>query len=125
MGGSRAQEQAFLDALPENIARLVLIAGGTLLILLCLRLAYLRARAPRGDRLRDSSPFALLSYAAYAAIPTIEGYLRFGAPLTPWKFTLYLLAMSAGFVAAFSQITVRVWFGRGRPPAREEDEENR
>jgi hypothetical protein len=103
----------FQDNLPEDIYRLIVIGMGIFLILLSLRVAFLRWKSPVGDRLRDSSPWALASYALFAAIPTIDGLQRFGEPLRWERSILYASALATGVIAAFGQVTFTMWRNRG------------
>jgi hypothetical protein len=102
----------FTEHMVADALRLPLIFMGLCLIALCLRVAILRAQSPRGSALRDRSPFALLSYALFALIPTLEFAETFGRPLDARRAVLYALALGCGVLAAFAQVTVRLWMRR-------------
>jgi hypothetical protein len=103
----------FDDYLVDDVVRLCLLSMGIFLIMLAARIAWLRFRAPAGDALKDSSPLALLSYALFALVPTLQGFQSFGKPLGPF-WPIYLAALGTGTLAAFGQVTFRQWFHHGR-----------
>jgi hypothetical protein len=102
----------FMAATPENAFRLTLIVLGSLLIFLCVRLAYLRARAH--DRSRYPTMWTLVSLATYALIPTLSGFFRFSAPIVPWKGALYVVGLVTGFAGIWSAVDFGRLFRRTR-----------
>jgi hypothetical protein len=92
-----------------DVTRLVLCVGSMFLVMVAVRLMYLRARAPRGSDLRDRSPWALLSYACWSLIPTVLALQSFGERLEPLTTIVFAAAVSSGLWAAFGQITIHLW----------------
>jgi hypothetical protein len=63
----------------------------------------------------------VLSYACFAFIPTVNGFRNFGHPLDPLLTPIFVFGLFCGFVAAFGQVTIRLW--AGKPPPAEGEEE--
>lgn len=92
-----------------DVIRMALVVLGVFLVMVCIAVAIKRVTAPAGDQLRDSSPFALISYAAFATLPTWNGLGRFGEELNPWRTTIYVIALMCGVIAAFDRVTFAKW----------------
>jgi hypothetical protein len=109
---------AFRAHLIDDLARLVECAIGLFLGLVCVRVAWLRAKSPVGDRRRDSSPWAILSYGIFAFVPALGGLSQFGHPLKWVNAALYGIAVGCGLVATFAKVTIHLWTGREDPPVK-------
>jgi hypothetical protein len=92
-----------------DVTRLALCTVSMFLVLLCVRVAWLRARSPKGHPLRERSPWAVLSYGLFAFIPTVLGFRKFGQPLDPLLTPIFAAALFCGVFAAFGQVTIRLW----------------
>jgi uncharacterized membrane protein YfcA len=107
---------AFGPFLVADITRLLLAAVGVFMVLLCLRVAWMRAKAPQGSPLRERSPWALLSYACFCAIPTGHALDNLGQPPDMLLILPFAAALFSGLFAAFGQVTIRLWT-QAPPPA--------
>lgn len=95
-----------------DCVRLLLAAVGVFLVMLCLKVAYMRAKSPKDDPLRERSPWALASYAAFAIIPTGNA-LQFIGHEPDWGLLgWFSVCLFTGLFAAFGQVTITVWTGR-------------
>jgi hypothetical protein len=105
-----------------DITRFLLCGISLCLVMVCMKIAWMRARSPQGHPLREQSPWALLSYGGFAFIPTVLGFRNLGKPLDPLLTPIFALALAAGVLAMFGQITIRLWSGgtrRDRPATEE------
>jgi hypothetical protein len=103
----------FLEDNPlGNVLRLILAFVGMLMVMLCLRVGWLRWRNPDDDELQQRSPMALVSYATFAALPTGHMLSRFGMEPDWILLASYALALGTGIIASFSQVTIRLWWRR-------------
>lgn len=99
---------AFGEYWLADVTRFTLCAVSMVLVMMCVRFSWLRARSPKGDRRRDTSPWALLSYGLFAFIPTVLGFRNLGRPLDPLLTPIFMLALLSGGIALFGQISIRL-----------------
>lgn len=92
-----------------DVVRLTLAAVGLFMVMLCVKVAWLRAKAPRNDPLRERSPAALLSYGAFAIIPTGNAIQFIGHEPDWGLLAWFAFALGTGLFAAFSQVSVHLW----------------
>lgn len=115
------------DAFGENwladVTRFTLCAVSFFLVMVCIRVAYMRARSPRNDPQRERSPWALLSYGCFAFIPTVNGFRNLGNPLDPLLTPIFVVAILSGVVALFGQVTIKLLKRPAPPPAPEDEPE--
>lgn len=100
---------AFGPNMLADVTRLALCTASMFLVLLCLRVTWLRAKAPRNHPLREQSPWAVLSYGLFAFLPTVLGFRKFGQPLDLPLTLVFAAALMSGMLAAFGQVTIRLW----------------
>lgn len=96
-----------------DCVRLLLAAAGLFLVMLTVRVAWLRFTSPEGDPLRDRSPMALLSYGAFAILPTGNAMQFIGHEPDWGLLTWFAVACGTGLWAVFGQVTIRRLWTRG------------
>lgn len=93
-----------------DCVRLLLAAGGVFMVMLCLRVMWLRSRAPADSPLRrDRSPLAIGSYAAFAIVPTGNAVQFLGQEPDAGLLAWFAFCLSLGLFAAFGQVHIRWW----------------
>lgn len=112
---------AFGEYWLADVTRLVLCSVSMLLVMVCIKVAWLRARSPRDSPRRDTSPWALISYGCFAFIPTVLGFRGLGGPLDPLLALMFAVALVSGVIALFGQVSIRLLKRADAPPPDPED----
>jgi multisubunit Na+/H+ antiporter MnhB subunit len=99
-----------------DITRLILAAAGIVLVMVCVRVAWLRAHAPQDSTIRDRSSWGLVSYAVFALHPTVNALTFLGDPPHTLFLVTYAFALVTGIWAVFGQVTFRTWWFRSEEP---------
>lgn len=115
-----ATRDAFGQYWLADVTRLIMCSISLLLVMVCIKVAWLRARSPKDSPRRDTSPWALISYGCFAFIPTVLGFRGLGGPLDPLLALMFAVALVSGVIALFGQVTIRVWARTGKTPPPED-----
>jgi hypothetical protein len=115
-----ATRDAFGQYWLADVTRLIMCSISLLLVMVCIKVAWMRARSPKDSPRRDTSPWALISYGSFAFIPTVLGFRGLGGPLDPLLAMMFAIALVSGVIALFGQVTIRVWARTGKTPPAED-----
>jgi hypothetical protein len=113
--------QAFGEYWLADVTRLVMCFISLVLVMVCIKVAWMRARSPKNSPRRDTSPWALISYGSFAFIPTVLGFRGLGGPLDPLLAMMFAVALVSGVVALFGQVSIRLLKRADAPPRGPED----
>lgn len=98
----------------DDALRVVLVSAAILMAAVVLRVAFLRAFGPPDDPVRRNSVPGLLSYVAFVLLAVLDGFGRFGRPLSLVHTVLAVVALGSGLYGAGQMVRLR---RRGvRPP---------
>lgn len=103
-----AASEPFDRHVGADIVRLCILLLLVYLIAVVAKVAWLRWRN-RSARRPDESPWALMSYVFFAAIPWVQGLGRFGQPLNGPRTALTIAALVTGCIAAYETVTLQGW----------------
>jgi predicted neutral ceramidase superfamily lipid hydrolase len=103
-----AAREPFDRHLAADSVRLCILVLLVYLIAVVGKIAWLRFRRG-GTRRPDQSPWALVSYVAFATIPWLQGLAKFGEPLNVPRTVITAIGLVTGAIAAYQTVTLQQW----------------